>query len=115
MIVKIWIQRDIYGRVIQADMDRSRLSLPDCAKFRKVGSWKQLVAAMLQTGSSAQLVDAAWRKAVSDGQIIASYSFDYGMPFDALTIQAARRDAETLDSYVSELVNNPRSKFYIYG
>ena len=119
MRVKLWIQRDLWGRVVATDTDRSRLTLAgtvcETIKFREIGTWKQLVLAMLQDGSKRTLLDAAWRKAVSDGQVGASYSFNHGMPFDALTVQAARRDADVLDSYIAELVNNPQSRFYIYG
>lgn len=69
---------------------------------------------MLRGQTSKLLFDAAWRKAVSDGAIDPSQRiFETDSPSDL--IREAEATALDLDGYISEMVNNPRSKFYIYG
>lgn len=80
---------------------------------RKIGTTKQLVRTLIQRGTSDALFDAAWRKAVADGSIACSriLGIDDGLE----TIRWALGEVEVIDDYISDMVNNPNSKFYIYG
>ena len=116
MKIRIYIERDTYGRVIRAShrmdlMPDSRLN----TKHRDVSTTKQLAAAMLQSGTRKLLFDTAWRKAVQAGAVKPSHTFTAGKAFDVQTIEYAKREAFQVDSFISELVNNSRSRFYIHG
>ena len=104
--------RDIYGCITAADFAQN---FGAHTLYRHVRSTKQLAFVLLQTGSSDRLMNAAWRRAVQDGNVAPSHVFRHGDTLDCRTIQAAQKDAAVLDGYISTMVNNPRSAFYIYG
>ena len=116
MKICIYIQRDTYGNVVHAS---HRMNLmPDNLnpyRTRDVSTTKRLAAAMLQSGTRKLLFDAAWRKAVQVGAVEPSHTFTAGECFDVQTIEYAKQEAFQVDSFISELVNNPYSKFYIHG
>ena len=116
MKIRIYLQRDTYGNVIHAShrMDLMPNNLSPY-RTRDVSTTKQLAAAMLQSGTRKLLFDAAWRKAVQVGAVDPSHTFRAGESFDAQTIEYAKQEAFQVDSFISELVNNSRSRFYIHG
>ena len=115
---RVYIKRDQNGIVKQAIIGNAKFS--DCFSHlpttsREFTSSKQLCFAMLQRGTSQRLFNAAWRKAVACGAVDPSHTFKNGDSLDVQTIEYTRQEAEQVDSFISELVNNPNSKFYIYG
>jgi hypothetical protein len=118
MNARVYILRDHDGNVTWAGTHKPEAPDPLTAypvKHCDVKTTKQLVVAMLQTGSRTPLVDAAWKKAVRDGAVNPSRAFQPGEAFDCLTVGWAQDSARTLDGYISEIVNNPRSRFYLHG
>lgn len=84
------------------------------ARLNPVNSTRGIVWAMMRGQSSRALFGAAWRKALRDEAIKPSMPiFETDSP--SALIAEAEESARILDAYVSEMVNNPRSKFYIYG
>ena len=51
--------------------------------------------------------------AVADGAI--NPSRPLGVDDGTQTVENGREDAASIDAYISELVNNPNSKFYLHG
>lgn len=114
---KLYIVREIYGRCLAASFRPELLadaSINHKVTYRHVANTKQLAVALLQSGSSKALTDAAWRQAVKDGAVMPSQPFKYGDPLDVQTVECARQESEQLDFCISQLVNNPKSKFYIH-
>lgn len=118
MKATIYLIRDQYGVVTWAGTHKPEAPDPLTAypvKSRQVSTTKQLAYAMLQSGTRRPLFDAAWRKAVQCGAVDPSHTFQYGEAFDCQTIEYARQEAFQVEGFISELVNNPNSKFYIHG
>ena len=115
---KLYIVRGMYGEVIAASFRPETLadaSIGRSVTHRYIKNTKQLAAAMLQSGSSKKLIDAAWRMAVKQGAVDPSHTFVYGDPLDVQTVEYAKQESVQLDYYIGQLVNNPNSQFYIYG
>lgn len=123
MEIKIYIVRDEYGRVLSAAYRRDSLDttgMPTTGFFgtvktRRISTWKDLVCAMLQSGTSMELFDRAWKLAIANRQVTMSWKFADGDYIGADVFRKAMDEALVIDGYISELVNNPKSKFYIYG
>lgn len=84
------------------------------ARINPVNTTRGIVWAMMRGQSRKALFDAAWRKALADEQIEPSMRiFETDSP--SALISEAENTARILDAYISEMVNNPKSKFYIHG
>ena len=112
---KIFISRDTYGQVLQASFQPDQIKGTFPLRHRYVTSTKSLAQAMLQTGTSDALFNAAWKLAVWEGAVDPAHQFRTGDPLDVQTVMTAQAEADQVDAYISRMVNNPRSKFYIYG
>ena len=109
---RVYFIRGVYGLAISASWERSKVESQG-RKSRYVESYKELVAAMLGPEGVGNLFNAAWRMAVRDGAIKPGQRLQRAPShFD---LESALVDAETMDGYICDLVNNPKSKFYIYG
>jgi hypothetical protein len=116
--MRLYILRNCYGQVLNAtflghSVASAFLTTGQTLKHRDVTATKQLAAAVLQSGTRKLLFDAAWRQACQDGAVEPSRRLD--VDDGEQSIEHAKRDAEQIDHYISELVNNPSSKFYIHG
>jgi hypothetical protein len=114
--IKLYIRRDAYGCVqfasfLAASSKDTLSSLP--LKSRAVSTTKDVLRAMLQSGTSLELFNAAWSKAVRDDQVAPCRKLD--IDDGSQTIVWAKDEASIIDSYISVMVNNPKSKFYICG
>ena len=109
---KVYFVRGLQGLAVKASWDRSKIEAQG-RKSRYVETHRELVAAMLGPDGIDNLFDAAWRMAVRDGAIKPGQRLQrVPSHFD---LESALVDAETMDGYICDLVNNPKSKFYIYG
>lgn len=118
MKARLYLVRDIYGNCLAASFHPEMLadrSIGRAVASRLVGSTKELAAAMLQSGSSKALIDAAWRMARQFDAVAPSTPFRHGDPLDVQTIEYAEQERDQLDFYIGQLVNNPNSKFYLHG
>lgn len=121
MRLTVYILRGNYDEALavshRADMIPERSTWPCAAKLkpRVCSTWKQLVRCWIQNPTRAELYDAAWRMAVRQGAIDGSHPLRAGDPIDVQTMEYARQDAEQVRYYISQLVNDPSSNFYIYG
>ena len=57
----------------------------------------------------------AWIMAVESGSVDHSKRFKIGEELDGQTIEYAQQEYEQVEYYISLLVNNPNSKFYLMG
>ena len=109
---KVYFVRGLQGLAVKASWDRSKIEAQG-RKSRYVETYRELVAAMLGPDGIDNLFDAAWRKAARNGAIERGRRLVKDPShFD---LENAMADAETMDGYICELVNDPSSKFYIYG
>ena len=109
---KVYFTRGEDSLADTASWDRA--NLPSAGrKSRYVETYRELVAAMLGPDGIDQVFDAAWRRAVRDGAIGSGHRLPR-KPSHA-DIEDAMADAETIDGYIAEMVNDCSSRFYIYG
>jgi hypothetical protein len=118
------LDRDRYGNVTEATFEKQvpfyecfdewtgkKLEVKRFEHSRTIRNYKDLVWAMCQGPCRRKLFDAAWRRALSCeaelSQAKLSDLDDY--------LEEARSDAGTIEVFIGELVNDPSSKFYIYG
>ena len=116
--MRLYILRNCYGQVLTAtfldhSISSAFLTPGQTLKHRDVTTTKQLAAAMLQSGTHKLLFDTAWRQACQNGAVDPSRRLD--VDDGEQTIEHAKQEAEQIDHYISELVNNSRSRFYIHG
>ena len=116
--MRLYILRNCYGQVLTAtflghNISSAFLTTGQTLKRRDVATTKQLAAAMLQSGTRKLLFDTAWRQACQDGAVDPSRRLD--VDDGEQSIEHAKQEAEQIDHYISERVNNPSSKFYIHG
>ena len=117
--IRLYLVRNAYGEVMQASFRRDTISLtfPTFGvqlKHRVVKTTKDCVAGLLQSGTSSKLFASAWRRAVADGQVQSCrrLAVDDGEQ----TLVYLREDVvPVLDGYLSELFNDPNSRFYLHG
>lgn len=125
----LWLNRDRYGVVTEATFDPPPPKLLKDERFdewtgekrerpvrrfekkRQIGSYKDLVWAFCQGPGRYELFNAAWRMALK---------FDFTPVRPKLSeldeyIDTARTDAEVIENFIGELVNDPDSRFHIYG
>ena len=125
----LYIVRDIYGIVAGCGWDKQTASdnaaasrQPGAAwnpvKHRVVRSTKDLALALLHLGTSKACMDAAWRMAVKQGGVEHSKSLAYNPKHRDMgqqTIEYGQQESEQVDYFIGIMVNDPESKFYIYG
>ena len=116
--MRLYILRNCYGQVLTAtflghNISSAFLTAGQMLNPRDVATTKQLAAAMLQSGTRKLLFDTAWHQARQDGAVEPSRRLS--VDDDEQSIEYAKQEAEQVDHYISELVNNPSSKFYIHG
>lgn len=78
-----------------------------------VSTTRHMVRSIHHYETGIELFSSAYRVAVRDGAITTHRITDTDDP--AWLCLKALEDAQTLDGYISTIINNPRSRFYIHG
>lgn len=112
---RLTFRLDTYGAVVEHSWNafgHAPLAGDRC-HTRTVRSTRDAIRWLVRYPTRRQLFNAAWAKGVRDGAIQPSRLFREGDDFPRLEEMDALKT--TVEGYISDLVNNPRSRFYIYG
>jgi hypothetical protein len=125
----LYLNRDKYGEVTEATFEPQPKKLLKDETFdewtgvkreqpvrrfeikRPISSYKNLVWAMCRVPCRKFLFDAAWRKALKYGAELSQAKLSELDNY----MEEAKVDAEIIENVIGELVNDPASKFHIYG
>ena len=114
--IRLTVRRDTFGQVLEHSwgaFGHAPRPAGDRCYTHVVGSTREMSRWLIQYPTSVALFRSAWAKGVSEGAIPPSRKFTEGDDFPR---QGEMDDLKTtVEGYISELVNNPRSRFYIYG
>lgn len=120
----LYLNRDQYGDVTEATFDKPLLlrdridewtgKVADAKHYkhkRRITSYKELVWAMCRRPCSWELFCSAWRRALRNDFMPARVKLSLLHEY----LEEADNDAGVVEDFIGELVNDPRSQFYLHG
>jgi len=110
---KFYFLHDSYGDYLPTSGSFNKLLMYSSNSSRYVCNTKQIVWCMINLNTPKELFDAAWKKGLKSFSI-EPYKTDKEFETDKLMISFCYETYRMLDLIISEMINNPKSKYYMY-
>jgi hypothetical protein len=113
--MKTYVCRGNYGEVLNLTTSKEKhIAFKQTSTYatsgtRDIKSYKQLVYACMQSGTSLKLFNAAWKLS----EVCTPHNFK--LSDIELFLDAAKMDSDIVSGATADLVNDSSSKFYMYG